>query len=268
MKEKNRKLENDYPGTYKTAKWAAGVTSSILFVADVFTDGQVAAELHSKGHYWWFRASVGIFGLQYGAAVLGVWVYLFRAGVVTPGKVVVAVPGVAVLDVFMVLYSLVPWWAKGIKENVPADLQLFLPSYHASRMVSEACFESVLQTLLQGYIFFKDRGDGSLGLDAATVGRSAGISMFSLLKNLVEIWLAASLLGHGIVRHLVELASMGAGLPLDAIMRGDLTEFQPPEVELSAAQLKVLVAACNAEGSRVTALTLSGTSRVHITRAG
>ena len=83
-----------------------------------------------------------------------------------------------------------------------------------------------------------------------------GISAFSLLKNFVELWLAASLLGHGIVRHVMELASMGAGLPLNAIMRGDLKEFVAPSVPLSVAQVKALMAACNADGSKVTSLSL------------
>eukprot|EP00232_Nephroselmis_pyriformis_P004496 CAMPEP_0182913694 /NCGR_PEP_ID=MMETSP0034_2-20130328/38172_1 /TAXON_ID=156128 /ORGANISM="Nephroselmis pyriformis, Strain CCMP717" /LENGTH=448 /DNA_ID=CAMNT_0025050423 /DNA_START=286 /DNA_END=1628 /DNA_ORIENTATION=+ len=259
--QKIKDVESKHPKMYKTAKWVAGVASSILFVADVYTDGLVAAELHRKGHYWWFRASVGIIGLQYGAATLGIWFYLYRVNNLRTTLdhfiyAVFAIVAIPVLDALMVLYSFVPWWAEDVKEMVPTKLQEFLPSYHASRMVSEACFESILQTLLQGYIFFKEKGGGSLGLDAATVGRSVGISAISLLKNFVELWVAASLLGHSIGRHIMQLASMGAGLPFNAIMRGDIEEYGASGIMLVTAQVKALMAACNTEGSKVKSLTL------------
>ena len=174
----------------------AGVASLALFYADVGSDALLALELARTSNPIWAGLTLAFISLQYFAAYLGVLLYLrsvYSAWSCTfVGFLLVGFPlGPLVLDVLMFLepinlMCLLP--SCGLLCLIPSSqLHYLLPAYRSTRTLLEVTLESLPQSILQAYIYYRlataPEAAGSLShFPIATLEVSLSLSFVSFLK--------------------------------------------------------------------------------------
>ena len=170
--------------------------------------------------------------------------WLFYKGWVWYALVFMPVP--LALDVVMFLEPF--GWLK----FVPSDqVQALAPAYRAARTLEEVTLEGLPQSVLQIHIFERvtsgksaTAGGTLAGVDQTVLVRSLALSLLGFSKAWAEAVLSASARGFlqdgcctgmGLLQNQVQ---MGAGMPMNAIEKGEMVEWKSPFNPMSVAQLR------------------------------
>ena len=144
----------------------------------------------------------------------------------------------------------------------------FIPAYKATRIIAEVTIESIPQCGLQSYIFWmvvtREKAGTLLPNDVALLDgaellpKSVLISLLASLKTWIELVVAARQAGLSVPAKLQQLWEVGAGLPLDALKKGSITNFKCP-YRIAPEEVQPLIDALIKNSSLVHLdLTLSG----------
>ena len=190
--------------------------------------------------------------------------WLFYKGWVWYALVFVPVP--LALDVIMFLEPF--GWLK----LVPSDqLQALVPAYRAARTLGEVTLEGLPQSVLQIHIFERvtsgksaTAGGTLAGVDQTVLVRSLALSLLGFSKAWTEAALSASARGFlqdgccaGMGAYLQNQLQMGAGMPMNAIEKGEVAEWKSPFRPTRVAQLRILGSALKRPGVKLRKLDLS-----------
>ena len=176
--------------------------------------------------------------------------WLFYRGFVWYALVFMPVP--LALDVIMFLEPLGLLWL------VPSEqVRALVPAYKGTRTLVEVNCEGVPQSVLQIHIFLvitsgalSAGAAGGLieGFDMDVLKRSLALSLLGVTKAWVEHTMSANNRGYlakkgcvaGMGEYLLDQGRMGAGLPMDAIEKGEMVKWQSPFFPTSVDQLEIL----------------------------
>ena len=216
----------------------------------------------------WFTLFIGpilVLQLSFWSAHVAFPEWLFYKGFVWYGLIFIPVP--LTLDIIMFLEPLDLLWM------VPStQLQALVPAYKGTRTLLEVNFEGLPQSILQIYIYVRvtsggaeNHGGALDGVDQTVLVRSLTLSLLAFFKSWTENILSARSRGYlknecssGMLAYLKDQLRMGAGLPMNAIESGQITEWKSPFQPTSVAQLEVLFAVLNRDNATLTKLDLSG----------
>ena len=119
---------------------------------------------------------------------------------------------------------------------LPQWLKQFVPAYKATRVIAEVTIESMPQCLLQSYILVvieqRVRSDTAEAADlamlpfASVLPKSITISTLAMLKTWVELVLSSRQAGLTVSAKVKRLWNVGEGLPLDALQKGSIVEWE------------------------------------------
>ena len=190
--------------------------------------------------------------------------WLFYKGWVWYALVFMPVP--LALDVVMFLEPF--GWLK----FVPSDqVQALAPAYRAARTLEEVTLEGLPQSVLQIHIFERvtsgksaTAGGTLAGVDQTVLVRSLALSLLGFSKAWAEAVLSASARGFlqdgccaGMGSYLQNQVQMGAGMPMNAIEKGEMVEWKSPFNPMRVAQLTILGTALKRPGAKLRKLDLS-----------
>lgn len=215
---------------------ANGILAVSLYFADIISDIQVLQLLWSTGNYTWGVMSVFLLLLQFVVVYARVLPYLSSTfgsdSAVYWGFIAFGFPfGLLLLDCLMFLepfglLSVLPF---------PPWLRQFIPAYKSTRIIFEVLIESLPQCMLQAYIYvvvIHNVNDGvatdsQLALvDAVSLlPKSVLISVLATLKTWIELVFGARAAGLTVFAKAIQLWNVGAGLPLDALKKGAISEW-------------------------------------------
>ena len=218
------------------ARSANGFLVVSLYFMDVYSDVQVVQLLVTTKNFTWAAMSITVLVLQFMVVYVRVLPYLsstfgsdssiYRVFLVTGFPV-----GLLCLDflMFMEPFGLL------VILPFPAWLRQFIPAYKATRIIAEVLIESLPQCILQAYIYVVvlqhvEQGTAkpselAMVEFASLLPRSILISILATLKTWIELVHAARQAGLTVAAKGIQLWNVGAGLPLDALKKGAISEW-------------------------------------------
>ena len=104
-----------------------------------------------------------------------------------------------------------------------SEFSIFLTSYSAVSTLSQALFEALPQTVLQGWIVWHC-GDGSCGIEVeqgSAIWRSLVVSFLNIAKQLIGVYFTSKAMGISLPEYLRSLIQLGKGLPLQSLKKND-----------------------------------------------
>ena len=242
-----------------------GIMAVFLYYADVYSDIQVLLLLNDTGNYVYAALGMALLIAQFIVVYMRVLPYLSMTFGTTSCQhrsfLVLGFPtGVLALDVLMFLEPF------GLLIVLPERFREFVPAYKATRIIAEVMIESLPQCLLQSYIYVIVLHHQRLGTASAEesamlefvslLPKSILISTIAVLKTWLELVHGARQAGLSVRSKAVQLWQVGAGLPLDALKKDTIVEFNCP-YELDDAEISPLLDALG-KNSSLTHLDLSG----------
>ena len=209
-----------------------------IYFADVISDIQVLILLNNTGNHAWAAMGSTLLVAQFVVVYIrvmpymhatfgGTWFYYVFLYFGFP-------TGILMLDCLMFLE---PFGLLAVLP-LPEWMRTFIPSYKSTRIIAEVLIESMPQTLLQSYIYVIVLRHAAAGTasDAelrmlefsAALPKSIVISTIAILKTWLELVHGAREAGLTVRDRGVQLWQLGAGLPLDALKKGTISEFVCP----------------------------------------
>ena len=231
-----------------------GTVSVGIYYMDVSSDIAVAVVFFESGNALWGTVAVIFLVLQYVVVWGRVKQYLknqfgqrsflhqlFTSPLFSP-FLLIGLDLLMLLEIFGVLpllpACLMPQW-----------MREFIPSYKATRLVTEVVLESLLQCLLQSYVFVivshaidqstcipLPENYALLVADLDLIPASIRISLLSFVKTFFELSAEAFASNISLYAKIEQLWKLGEGLPIDAIKKSTIKKFkmQTPFTEAAA----------------------------------
>ena len=240
---------------------ATGVMAISLYFADIISDVQVLTLLYTTGNLLWAAISLFLLVAQFLIVWLRVLPYLASTFGTESNIYVIFLwtgfpAGLLFLDMLMFLepfglLTVLPF---------PAWMRQFIPAYKATRVIAEVVIESVPQSVLQGFIYVKVITDVREGVAepriqamfefADALPKSILISTLATLKTWMELVSGARQAGLTVMDKAFQLWHVGAGLPLDALKKGTIVDWDCP-YKLDPSEISPLLDALTKNGSLV-----------------
>ena len=246
-----------------------GLVTIAVYFADVVSDVQVALLLMRAGAIGWSDAAFVLLLGQFVAVYLRVLPYFgatFGASSIRYRVfLLLGFPfGIVLLDVLMFLE---PFGLLAVLP-LPMWLKQFIPAYKATRIIAEVTLESLPQCLLQSYIFVvvqRSVAAGTAGPAARAIHpfasllpKSICISTVAMVKIWLELVQTSRQAGMSVRARFVQLWHVGAGLPLDALKKGAIAEWDCPRALDSSEMRPLLIALMSNSSLRRLNLAQSG----------
>eukprot|EP00945_MAST-04E_sp_MAST-4E-sp1_P000213 g213.t1 len=215
-------FQDRHPKMFWVGNFAYSVVNLGLYFLDVYTDVILCVTFYDNGHFAWFAVMATCIALPYLVAWLGTGVYLtkereWKWALYLALTFVCPVFALAPLffDFMMPFYRL-------FSSYLPGGLVVFMAQYEALRTLSEALLESLPQTILQLYIYF--RCAGNMGNCSGITPEAGDVLFQSLIVSFVSIGFRVAQVYFetkkeklSLKGYLKLLMEMGAGIPLRAI---------------------------------------------------
>ena len=215
---------------------ANGFISVYIFFLDVYSDIQVIVLLWDTGNLVWCAMATFCLVAQYVVVYFRVLPYMRNTfgknSCLTCTFIYLGFPaGLLIFDFLMLLE---PFGLLAVLP-LPAWLKQFVPAYKATRVITEIAIESLPQCILQSYIIIVVVQQVAAGTanehilamvdDASLMPKSILISTLAILKTWIEVVQQSREAGISVATKASQLWHVGAGLPLDALKKGSITDW-------------------------------------------
>lgn len=238
-----------------------GVFAICLYFADIISDVQVVSLLWSCKLFGWAVASCSLLVVQFLIVYLRVLPYLqntfgSRSAIYLTFLILGFPSGLLFLDGLMFLEPF------GLLAALPFPpwMKQFIPAYKATRVIAEIVIESIPQSFLQAVIYVMVVKHNLAGTaspaELAMMGevtlmpKSILISTMASLKTWMELVQQAREAGLSVMEKALQLWNVGAGMPLDALKKGAIVEWECP-YRLDRSEVSPLLDALSKNGSLV-----------------
>jgi hypothetical protein len=234
---------------YPKLMWWFGELNAIVDAAlgfgDLTTDILTAAMFLQKGHSWWFFWTVLFIVLPFLLSSYAIGQYIRRT-YGPNGKFLWCLSWYRLLPCMPLLPPLFDLAMPVLRPmaRFSNEFGVFLASYTAVSTFTQAFFESLPQTLLQGWIIYRcTTYDCNLGTESSfVVWRGWIVSLLNIGKQLIGNYFFAKTMGLGMMEYLRSLLELGQGLPLQALKKNELKVLSFPNRQhpLSNQELMIL----------------------------